>query len=271
MAVDWSISTLSPDHIPAFLALAAAHQWISDPWELEYLCSAFPGGCLTCRTNGNAVAFVTALKHDRSGWIGNLIVQDVWRRHGIGSTLLKQALAALDAAGAETVWLTASDDGRRLYERLGFISLDRVSRWHGRGMLRSGRTDAALADMLAVDRAGWGDRREFLLDATRQRGTAAATDAGFMVLQPWRHGVQIGPWGATTAQGASAQLRQHLDLSRDDTCLFLDVPEGNSAATTLLSDTGFSRVSTTLLMYRGSKPRYAPSRIFSLASMGSMG
>lgn len=262
---------LTLDDIPSFLALAEAEQWLSDQWELEYLWRSFPAGCLACRANGKPVAFITALRHDRSGWIGNLIVHESWRRHGIGSALLNRALTALEAAGTETVWLTASADGKGLYERLGFIPIDSVSRWQGQGFPRTTGTNAALTEMLSIDTAGWGDRRESLLQMTCQRGATVSDRTGFLVLQPWEHGRQIGPWGATTARNASKLLLQCLDLYRDDCKLFLDVPDGNSVAATLLTDAGFKRVSSTTLMYRGISPRYAPQCIFSLASMGSMG
>src|SRR5512138_3393472 len=121
--------------IPEFLALADAEGWISGAWELEFLLAAFPPGCLVCRACGMPVAFITTVKYDQSGWVGNLIVAKGWRGRGVGSELLGRGIAALVAAGTRTVWLTASESGRPIYERLGFLAIDTVVRWVGRGML----------------------------------------------------------------------------------------------------------------------------------------
>jgi GNAT superfamily N-acetyltransferase len=50
----------------------------------------------------------------------NVYVDPAWRRRGVGEALIRALLAALDAGGIRRIVLHASDDGRRLYERLGF-------------------------------------------------------------------------------------------------------------------------------------------------------
>jgi ribosomal protein S18 acetylase RimI-like enzyme len=51
----------------------------------------------------------------------NVYVEPAWRRHGIGEALMRAVLDALAVRGIRRIVLHASDDGRRLYERLGFL------------------------------------------------------------------------------------------------------------------------------------------------------
>jgi GNAT superfamily N-acetyltransferase len=51
----------------------------------------------------------------------NVYVDAPWRRRGVAEALMRVLLDALMARGIRRVVLHASDDGRRLYERLGFM------------------------------------------------------------------------------------------------------------------------------------------------------
>lgn len=50
----------------------------------------------------------------------NVYVEPAWRRRGVAEALMRAALSALATRGIHRIVLHASDDGRRLYERLGF-------------------------------------------------------------------------------------------------------------------------------------------------------
>jgi len=51
----------------------------------------------------------------------NVYVEPEWRRRGVGKALMRAVLAALAERSIRRVVLHASHDGRRLYERLGFV------------------------------------------------------------------------------------------------------------------------------------------------------
>jgi ribosomal protein S18 acetylase RimI-like enzyme len=219
------------------------------------------------------VAFITSIKYGMSAWIGNLIVRKELRGKGIGSTLMKRALADLVDAGARTVWLTASESGKRIYERSGFAVIDMVKRWFGMGTggvdVDSG--EVSTTDILAMDHAGWGDMRESILTELLEQGTVMVRNGGFLIGQPAEGCMQLGPWGAVGRNAA----KQLLDAARiragDGTRIFLDAPVRNVDAAVLLHSRGFTLGGSALLMYLGEKPAYDPTRIYALASMGSMG
>ncbi|QWV95368.1 GNAT family N-acetyltransferase [Geomonas oryzisoli] len=262
---------LSSD-IDPFLTLATTEGWICGKWEMEFLLNAFPQGCLVKRVESRALGYITSLRHDKSGWIGNLLVAPDARRGGIGTELMQGALQALLDAGVETVWLTASAKGVDLYRKLGFIAIDSINRWVGEGGGTLGWSPLNPCDpemIRHVDRVGWGDRRDALLAVTGNRGQIICGNNSFVCIQHWEQGTQLGPWGALHEEHAEPLLE--VAVAAAGPAVFLDVPAGNLAAAVLLTRKGFSIRGSNTLMYLGAKPNYSPHNVFALASMGSMG
>jgi ribosomal protein S18 acetylase RimI-like enzyme len=56
----------------------------------------------------------------------NVYVEREWRRRGIAEALMRTLLDALAERGIRRIVLHASDDGRRLYERLGFVQTNEM-------------------------------------------------------------------------------------------------------------------------------------------------
>lgn len=258
--------------IDSFVALAKEEGWVTGEWELEFLLQSFPQGCRVRREDGRGVGYITSVRHGNSGWIGNLLVKSEARRRGIGFELMKDALAALQDCAVATVWLTASAKGAGLYRKLGFVSIDSINRWVGEGKGGAVPCDAMPCEPEAirqVDRAGWGDRRDALLQTTCGRGRIFRGSCSFLCCQPWEDGTQLGPWGSLLESQAEPLL--DLALSSVNGRVFLDVPAGNLAAASLLARRGFSLRGSSTLMYLGARPHFEPKKVFGLASMGSMG
>lgn len=264
------ISPFTPEDIHPFLALARDEGWISTRRELAFLLERSPASCLVCREEGKPVGFVTAVRHGRSGWIGNLLVEAAARGRGIGTTLFSQAMQVIRREGVQTVWLTASSYGRPIYERCGFTVCDQVRRWERIGSGGS-PTEPVMpigGDWQDIDYLGWGDCRTALLDFALSNGTAEGADQGFLVVQRLGKDRQIGPFGALNQTSAEQLLERSLSHAER---LLLDVPAANRTASKLLTSRGFTVLSEVDLMFSGQPPAYHPEHIFGLASMGSMG
>ncbi len=267
------IRPFCPDDVSLFLALAAAEGWISDPWEFAFLLNSFPRGCLAVEEDGRPVAFVTAVRYGTSGWIGNLIVAKGYRGRGYGTLLVGRAIDELLVAGAGTIWLTASAQGRPIYEGLGFREMDGVARWRGTasGGAEWHRDPVDPEELLPLDRAGWGDDRRALLAAVAGRGMVLREGEGFLVAHPCGSGFQVGPWAAEGRGVASGLLGRALSCLRGGAEVLLDVPVRNGAASSVLDGAGFTVCGRTVLMCVGDEPAYEPEKIFALATMGSVG
>src|SRR6266516_6587956 len=122
------IDAFGHDDIDGFLSLAVAEGWICGRWEFEFLFRSFPQGCLVAREAELPIGYVTSIRYGESGWVGNLLVRKECRGKGVGTALMKQALAALSEAGAGTTWLTASREGKPIYESLGFAEVGVMNR-----------------------------------------------------------------------------------------------------------------------------------------------
>ena len=56
----------------------------------------------------------------------NVYVEPAWRRRGVAEALMRAVLEGLATRGIRRIVLHASDEGRRLYERLGFVSTNEM-------------------------------------------------------------------------------------------------------------------------------------------------
>ncbi len=264
------ISSFTPEDIHPFLAMARDEGWISTRRELAFLLERSPEGCLVCHDNGKPVGFVTAVRHGKSGWIGNLLVEAASRGRGIGTGLFKQAMQILQRCSVTTIWLTASTYGKPIYERNGFRSCDQVRRWErpGAGKVPAGMAAQVRQGWQEIDYLGWGDARDELLAYAAAGGMVVAEEEGFLMLQQLGDGNQIGPFGALNSGTAGSLLDRVLAWGGR---VLLDVPASNRAASKLLTSKGFTVNSEVELMYAGQPPAYHPEHIFGLASLGSMG
>lgn len=264
--------------IAPFLKLATAENWVAEPWEFEFLLGAFSRGCFAARgDNGEAAGFVTSLRHERSGWIGNLIVAAEFRGRGIGERLFTKALETLWSDGVETVWLTASKAGQPLYEKYGFSSIDAIIRWVGTGRRRhavSGYVDkesCPRSSVSSIDCQAWGDRRDRLLAETAGRGGLLLDESGFIVIQPSGNARQFGPFSALDAGVAERMLNDAAKTVALGTKVLVDAPASNRSALRLFNRKNMRIAGSNELMYAGRKPDYRPELIYGLATMGSSG
>lgn len=258
--------------VAEFLSLATEEGWICDEREFDFLLGSYPTGCLVKRLQGLPVAFITAARYDRSGWLGNLLVHRDFRRRGFGAELMAEVIAVLEQSGVETLWLTASPSGKPLYEQLGFREIDQVQRWYFENctVISTGEHHTSLDALLALDAKGWGDRRKDLMNFLVSEGSLVTGNDAFLMTRTVGAVRQIGPL-AGLADDVVALLKRVVTMPSSGDRLCLDVPAGNRIVSEHLREAGFQVVGSTVLMYQGVLPAYQPELIGALASMGSMG
>ncbi len=267
---------LKPDRfttkdLPTFLWLAGQEHWMCDQWEFDFLLRHTPLSCRVIRDHDLPRAFITAISYGNSGWIGNLLVQPEYRRQGLARLLMQTSIDRLDAAGVSSIWLTASDDGAPLYVDLGFRTVDRIERWagSGSGMPTVAPSNGTLNTLNRMDALGWGSQRKALVEAKAALGQTWHNEDGFIVRQQTARGMQIGPW-CGKADSADELFSAALAIAPSNSFL-LDLPTANDRAGELVTAHNFSRQGSVLLMCRGDATGYDPSRLFALATMGSIG
>lgn len=274
------IEAFNKKDIAPFLQLAAEENWLAEPWEFEFLLEQFPKGCFTATDEDKtAIGFVTSIRHNKSGWIGNLIVTPSHRGKGIGERLFKESMKALFDDGAETIWLTASKSGMPLYQKLGFTNIDTIIRWTGtgRGHFNKNEYENIVEEVKNddshkhIDSLAWGDDRQALLEKTINRGRLIQRKSGFVVVQQCQEVRQLGPFSATGYSTAENLLKSALNTIQTDTIVYLDTPASNRTALKLFNRNKIFISGSNELMYCGIKPLYKPEYIYGMATMGSCG
>jgi GNAT superfamily N-acetyltransferase len=113
------------DDIPAAMRLKGDAGWNQTEADWRQLITASPDGCFVAVGPDSIVGTVTTITYaGRLAWVGMVLVAPRCRGRGIGTALLKRAIAHLDARGVRSIKLDATPAGKPLYDRLGFVSED---------------------------------------------------------------------------------------------------------------------------------------------------
>lgn len=259
-----------------FFRLVEEEGWRVPQVERQLFMGRWADAALVLELQARFCGLVTAVAHQRSGWIGNLIVPAELRGAGYGSTLFCAALDGLKELGLESIWLTASALGRSLYAKHGFVVVDRIERWVlPSGVSRIEAVDVATvsaAALLAADREAWGEQRQVLLEEVVQTGQVFACGGSIALLQR-EPGLQIvGPWYANTVDSVSSWrlLQAVLDTADADLDVVIDLLV-SSPVRSLLPEAGLHKRGENLLMVQGDDSAVARDQMVALASLGSVG
>jgi len=88
-------------------------------WVVEREGAVVAGGGLHLRELGPVPG---CLRVGRAAHIANVYTAPEWRRRGLARRIVETMLRWCEQAGIDQVTLTASEEGRGLYEALGFVS-----------------------------------------------------------------------------------------------------------------------------------------------------
>jgi GNAT superfamily N-acetyltransferase len=257
-----------------FLALARTEGWRVPKHELALYRGPLAGSAFVLRRGKEVLGFVTAVAHEHSGWVGNLIVSAECRGCGYGALLFDHAVDVLERQSVRSIWLTASNLGRPLYEKKGFAVIDGIVRWtlktEGRNLAEGGRME--IARLFAGDAQVWGESRDRLLSPLVRAGEVFAFGQTVALLQG-SQGLQVlGPW--ISAENCPRENRQLLlavlGAAAERTELVTDMVE-SSPLQSLLQAAGFTRQGRCDLMVRGETVGVRLENLVALASLGSMG
>jgi GNAT superfamily N-acetyltransferase len=164
---------------------------------------------------GPLIASAMVLPYDSSiAWISMVLVTARWRRRGLASRLLRQALDTCQAIG-RTAFLDATPEGAEVYRRLGFTAGETITRWSRPGgddaeFLPPSDNDACWEQSCRRDAHAMGAPRRALLDALRIDGRCLLRPVGSLLLRPGRLAWQIGPLVAEDRRGAEDLLSEGL-------------------------------------------------------------
>ncbi|HVW58094.1 MAG TPA: GNAT family N-acetyltransferase [Rhizobiaceae bacterium] len=204
-----------------------------------------------------------------------IIVEAGMRGRGLGRRLMQETMAL---AGDRTLRLVATEEGRPLYEKLGFAATGTVVQHQGMptgavppapgAQWAMPRDREAIAEL---DRAAFGADRGNLLSCLLEEGRAAVLReegrvSGFALCRPFGRGFVIGPAVARNPEEARSLVAAQINVHRG---LFLRVDTGtHTGLAPWLSGIGLTETGRGTVMYRGAPPRLSTAvpSTFALAS-----
>ena len=275
-------SSLTPSELDDAGALVAEARWnqLAADWRV-FLAH---GRVYVAHTGaGRIVATTATLPYgDRFAWISMVLVKGEYRRHGLATRLMRQAMDELARQGRIPI-LDATPDGRAVYRRLGF-----EDSWGFARLIRRERPPAAgtypgPADvtlrpvddrdwgaLCAYDAAAFGADRGAVLAGLRGRLPAAELVAeragrivGFALGRDGALAAQIGPLIAEDETIAAALLARALERHRRSAVR--RSRRQQEELRVFLDTRGFSAVRPFTRMLYGSSTRFDdPARTFAV-------
>ena len=242
------IRRMTADDIPAGMRLKEAAGWNQTAQDWANVLAIEPEGCWVYETEGVVTGSTTAVSYGQKlGWIGMVLVLPEYRGRGIARALMEHALRYLDGLGVQCVKLDATDMGRPLYERLGFVEETVIERWAGTFTPR--KTEAAgaapvpladVADIAALDQAAFGANRIGLLKHLRETfaSDAIRLPGGYLIGRPGSREYFMGPCVAESPADAR-RLITHFLAQHSGVGVFWDLLPANKDSVELARSFGF--------------------------------
>jgi ribosomal protein S18 acetylase RimI-like enzyme len=231
--------------------------------ELRLYRTVQPDGYFGAYQDEMLVGMVGSTVYSTFAYIGLMGVHQQFQRHGIGLALMQHLLKWLDGKNIPQVQLDASEAGRPMYEKLGFVAQERVlvlqhqagqpipelSR-HVKPVHPSDLTELAKVDakIFGADRS-----RVFstLLQAYPDRAFLSRDSRGEVTGYLFVQGGRIGPWVMLEPRDGTALLCAALSLNFAG-MISVVMPETNQGALDLLRRYGFEVLRANRHMVYGS-------------------
>lgn len=267
-----AVERLGEGDLAGALTLSEEAGWnqSADDWRIFFRAGTVFG----VRDGGGLVATGAILPYGGFGWISMVLTAKAARGRGLGTAILRRAIAALQEIGCVPV-LDATPQGERIYRPLGFEPVAPLWRWRGtapgRGETAPGIATATPADcdwIVTRDAAAFGAPRAGLVAGLMARvpwlALVMPAVNGFVLARPGRAAVSIGPLVADDEASAVALLEAVFAAYPGPA--IIDVPEGRASIESLLERNGFAKERPYLRMALGRTEHFGdPKRLFAIA------
>jgi len=100
--------------------LANTMNWNMAKEDFQFMKFLDPDGCFIAFYGRERVGIATSIGFGEVGWFGNLIVEEKYRKRGVGSLLTKHSIAYLQSKGVQSIGLFAESSLHSFYGKLDF-------------------------------------------------------------------------------------------------------------------------------------------------------
>jgi len=259
-----TLRTMTAADVPIGLELCRLAGWNQLEPDWRRLLALAPDGLFIAEEDGRPCGSgSTTVYGDRTAWIGMILVHPAFRNRGIGTAIMNKCIEHLQSKAVQSIKLDATDLGRPVYLKLGFLDERPIHRYAGkrpRGVAARREACAIAAGdwpaIAAIDRAAFDADRLELLKILGGEGPAAVVSEGSRVRGYGfaRRGYNasfVGPLVAADAEAARA-IVETLLAGLPDGDVFWDVLTDNTAGKELAESLGFTAARRLIRMYLGS-------------------
>ena len=220
---------------------------------------------------GELAATTTLLCYGRRlAWIGMVLTKKSYRGRGFARRLLTQALSLADQTAIESVKLDATDQGKPLYEKMGFRSEQAVERWTRPRTGRATGTTEPVGERpaenwrMADHRAFGADRSELLGKLARRGQPPFVIDRSYWLTRPGRYSHYLGPSVCDVPRTARTLIERALPTAGYRDCSW-DLFPTNAAAVAIARDLAFTPTRCLQRMVRGKDLHANNDSIYAIA------
>ncbi len=262
--------------LPELLRLSRAQEW---PHEEEDWRTILASGEVFGHRSGTKemLSCAAMIPYGDSGSgpliaLGMIIVDSSARRQGLGQALMQEAIRrASSSASPSPLRLISTRDGRPLYEKHGFITVENLYSYRRPATaplvappnLKQGQElrllDASLRDVvIALDTSAFGYNRDRMLEqriAQMERGRVlfdGATPVGYGLLVRQGNLANLGPVVAPDDAGALTVINGLMSTENEGTAFRIDLPARQKALFPALESLGFAEKDVPPIMVRSS-------------------
>ena len=285
-----SVRTMKLGDVSSAMELSTVANWNQTREDWRRIMQLSSDGCRCIKDAGRVVATASLLPYgSKLAWIGMVLTRPEYRGQGFARRLMEDAIASAERGGVRTIKLDATDEGRPLYESLGFAVEKTVERWgfDGRKLAaeteRAGEKDAnnrrsrdvQISDeLLSRDAEAFGVARKGLLEALSAAGRCNVTVNGYVLSRPGRTAQYLGPCVASSEAEArrliAARLEDPARAGEEDegsrTCnWYWDLLPANPEAVRCAAKFGFTRRRRLWRMFRGEAIESNDALVYAIA------
>jgi GNAT superfamily N-acetyltransferase len=276
---DLEIRRLSPGDIPVAVRLKELAGWNQSDRDWRRLIELEPEGCFAAWVGDRMVATTTTTTYGETlAWVGMVLVAPEYRRLGIATSLMRQAVGYLRGCGVRTVKLDATPAGRAVYAQLGVVEEALIERWQGIASPKAQTVCEALREE-DISRLLWFDAEAFGADRSRLLRSLMADSCvqplavvapggevrGYALAREGAKAHYVGPLIAADSHAVASLLDGMLTrlAGRE---VFIDINTTFAEAGQIIAGRGFVKQRDLIRMRRGPDiPAVPSSLVFAIA------
>jgi len=259
-----------PSDVGSVCGLTDRVRWNHSAEVIERFLSYEPEGCFVAEVEGQHVGNVFTVSFGKVGWIGLLIVDEKFRRRGIGTLLMRRGISYLHKVGVETMELEAVPEIADLYRKLGFVDefdslrftkVNKINHPSESFEVRPMNRDE-LGEVSAFDFRYFGADRSRVLRSLLESSPELCFVSrsgrlidGYVMSYGMKVGYRIGPWVCRpdSPMVARGLILKCMEAIGEGEKLFVGVPAVNDVAVWIMKELGFELVTKSLRMCLGKR------------------